>query len=61
MESNEYHCVLAALSRNIMFLSEVGHWLGLYHTFKGYDSQTAPTGGCDGEGDEVAGMILLLN
>ena len=33
---------------------EAGHWLGLYHTFQGYDFNTGLGGGCEGEGDYVA-------
>ena len=33
---------------------ETGHWLGLYHTFEGYDEISAQTGGCSGKGDRVA-------
>ncbi len=31
---------------------EVGHWLGLLHTYEGWDENNAPHGGC-GLGDEV--------
>lgn len=33
---------------------ETGHWLGLYHTFQGYDFTSGTGGGCTGEGDYVA-------
>lgn len=33
---------------------EAGHWLGLYHTFQGYDFVEKDGGGCEGEGDYVA-------
>lgn len=33
---------------------EAGHWLGLYHTFDGWDPEHAPTGGCRPPGDHVS-------
>lgn len=32
---------------------ETGHWLGLYHTFQGYDFEQGDGGGCGGRGDYV--------
>lgn len=32
---------------------EVGHWLGLEHTFNGWDEKTAPDGGCYSPGDSI--------
>lgn len=33
---------------------EIAHWLGLEHTFKGWDPDTAPEGGCLPPGDSIA-------
>jgi hypothetical protein len=47
---------VANYNRGYSATHEIGHWLGLYHTFQGYDasSTAARLGGCAGKGDLVS-------
>jgi Pregnancy-associated plasma protein-A len=38
---------------NQLLVHEVGHWLGLPHTFAGWNPDTAPEGGCTPPGDGI--------
>jgi hypothetical protein len=43
----------APFDQGLTGVHEVGHWLGLEHTFNGWDEKKAPAGGCVPPGDSV--------